>query len=281
MILIGECGASKSDWALIHNNSTRYISDGPIHPFHLQGQQINKTLESVSAKLELGSHIPMPKIYYYGTGCGSTAGAAIIKDALYGAFSCAEPVIASDIEGAAFALFGQGSGYAAILGTGSNFCRWEKGSLAETYISPGYLLGDEGSGYQIGRLLVMSYIRGTMPGELACAFTDRFATSQAELAAHIYKSAAPAKTIAGYSLFAGENIAQPFIIKLVEACFSSFFDVLLQQAPMARQSVIKCTGSVAHKFGAQLKNQAWNKGCQIAQIEQKPIVLLAERFCSK
>jgi glucosamine kinase len=53
---------------------------------------------------------------------------------------------------AARALFGDGSGIACILGTGSNSCLYIDGRIVDKIPALGYILGDEGSGANLGKV---------------------------------------------------------------------------------------------------------------------------------
>lgn len=77
---------------------------------------------------------------------------------------CDQVEVNSDLLGAARALCGHESGIACILGTGSNSCYYN-GKNIEQHVSPlGFILGDEGSGADLGRRLVAGlHERGTFP----------------------------------------------------------------------------------------------------------------------
>jgi hypothetical protein len=72
--------------------------------------------------------------------------------------------------GAARSLLGREKGVACILGTGSNSCYYN-GTYIEQNVSPlGYILGDEGSGAVLGKLLVADCLKNQIPENLKAAF---------------------------------------------------------------------------------------------------------------
>ena len=71
--------------------------------------------------------------------------------------------VASDVHAAGFATVGSGSGAVAILGTGSVLAIFENGKLCELRGGLGYILGDEGSGFYFGKLVLENLLNGNLP----------------------------------------------------------------------------------------------------------------------
>lgn len=57
-------------------------------------------------------------------------------------------------------VFGKKPGIACILGTGANSCLYDGEKIVMNTPPLGYILGDEGSGAVIGKLLPQWYLQG-------------------------------------------------------------------------------------------------------------------------
>ena len=64
------------------------------------------------------------------------------------------------------ACYGNTSGLIGILGTGANTAYYDGTILHQKAPSLGYLLGDEGSGAHLGRLLLSAGLRDELPTDL-------------------------------------------------------------------------------------------------------------------
>mgnify|MGYP000016572339 FL=1 len=72
-------------------------------------------------------------------------------------------------------------GIACILGTGSNSCLYDGTEITE-HISPlGFILGDEGSGAVLGKLLVGDCLKRQLPAPLVQKFMDQYELTPALL----------------------------------------------------------------------------------------------------
>ena len=64
---------------------------------------------------------------------------------------------------AAHGLCGQKAGIACILGTGSNSCFYNGKEIVSNISPLGFILGDEGSGAVLGKLLVGDILKNQLP----------------------------------------------------------------------------------------------------------------------
>ena len=69
----------------------------------------------------------------------------------------------TDIVGAARALMSGHEGIVCILGTGANSCLWDGERIVRQTPALGYILGDEGSGAVLGRMLINALYKGGLP----------------------------------------------------------------------------------------------------------------------
>ena len=123
MILIADSGSTKTAWKLFSSSGEiKDIKTSGINPFFRSEEDIYQELQQFLLP-ETGKGIR--QIYFYGAGIVNAEKGDIIKRALNRIYSDATIETYSDVFGAARALFGNQSGIACILGTGSNVCLYD------------------------------------------------------------------------------------------------------------------------------------------------------------
>ena len=89
-------------------------------------------------------------------------------------FSTKNIEINSDLLAAARALCGRDEGIACILGTGSNSCYYNGSEIVDNIPPLGFILGDEGSGATLGRLLVNGCLKRQFPQDICAGFFQKY-----------------------------------------------------------------------------------------------------------
>lgn len=148
--LIGESGGTKTDWVLLEGNEIigRYVTES-YHPN-------NHGDDFWSRVADFWNSLDVSYGMLFTAGCYREEPKKKTKEA----FSKLglNVSVCSDIQAASFALFGiEGSGWGAILGTGSVVFKTQSGTVTELYGGKGHLAGDEGSGYYFGRLVIEAF----------------------------------------------------------------------------------------------------------------------------
>src|SRR5690606_3050983 len=119
MIIIADGGSTKTNWCLITNEGKKvYFNTEGYNPYFSDTAYIIKSLEE-------GLPTDLPKesiteVNYYGAGCSTDDKRQIVADAMQAVFTNAKINIGHDLLAAARALLGTNTGFAAILGTGTN-----------------------------------------------------------------------------------------------------------------------------------------------------------------
>ena len=103
---------------------------------------------------------------------GTTTGADGIRSALLALGVTARVHIEADLLGQYFSGTHEPDGYALVAGTGSAAIRVQAGSIARVADGLGWLLGDAGSGFWIGREVVRSVLAAVDGRGPATALTD-------------------------------------------------------------------------------------------------------------
>ena len=78
-------------------------------------------------------------------------------------------------------LCGHKPGIACIMGTGSNSCFYDGEKIASNVSPLGFILGDEGSGAVLGKLLVGDMLKNQMTPELKEKFLNKTGLTPPEI----------------------------------------------------------------------------------------------------
>src|SRR3569623_784538 len=156
MILVADSGSTKTTWCLLNNAGENYFfnTEG-YNPYFVTKEYI---VHSLTANLPSTINTGLIReIWFYGAGCFEDK-TSIVSNALTKIFVNADLHVGLDLLGSARSVLGNQPGFVAILGTGTNSCVYDGNKITGNIDSLGYLLGDEGSGFYIGRKILSDYI---------------------------------------------------------------------------------------------------------------------------
>jgi glucosamine kinase len=271
-VLIADCGGSKGDWRLLlpDGRIEQYETEG-INPYYQNRieiiQRISQGLQGVSAD----------EIQYYGAGCGRQERCDLIRESLLELWPQADMEVHSDVLGSARASCGKEPGIACILGTGSNACFFDGQAIMGQAPSLGFWLGDEGSGGHLGKLLLSRYLNGSMPEDLAKAFSKRYPGDLSYWLDLIYqKEKSPNASIAALAKFAFDHKNQAYISSLIMESFLSFLDIYV--APLMKNHgplPVHFTGSIAFYYNRFVQAALEQRGWAMGRVLEKPIAGLS------
>lgn len=273
MILVADSGSTKTQWVLIEQET---VSE----PFQTEG--LNPLTSSEGAFLKASSEVmhhfnitkSCEKIFFYGAGCGTPAMQEYVSSSLSYCFPNTYISVSGDLLGACRACCEASPGIVGILGTGSNACFYDGHNIAHQLPSLGYLLGDEGSGNQIGRLLLKSYLSQQMPEALRTDFHNNYPYSYHQFIARIYQEPNANRFLASMAPFAAKHRSHGFIQELLHQCFSQYIcNQIVQLSPYGKQ--ISLVGSVAFIFEKEIRDAAKSFGFSVNSIIQEPLLPLA------
>ena len=268
-ILIADGGATKTSWYFqSEENITKQFTTGGINPFFSTTEDIiNEWRQSPIAQLPRN----IEKVFFYGSGIINDEKAQVIKQALPNFFPKAKTAVFNDLLAAARATLGDKNGIACILGTGSNSCLYN-GKEITSHVPPlGYILGDEGSGANLGRQLVGDYLKKIMPSSLREKFNQKYAIKYSEFLNRVYHYEKPNQLLAGFVPFLAENINNSYCTDLVEGAFASFISRNVMQYKGYQYQPICFSGSVAFYFKKQLRNALLKNNLQSGKILKEPL----------
>jgi glucosamine kinase len=274
MILIADSGSTKTDWILSNGekNIEKYRTVG-INPFFHTPHSVKDALKESDLKNIVSQDIT--NIYFYGAGCSTEVNCSIVSEGLKLLFPNTKIEVNHDMLAAARSLCGHNQGLAAILGTGSNTCLFDGENVVKTIGGYGHILGDEGSGMQIGKTLLQNFMNDEMDAEISNTFFNQYKLSKKDVMDKVMKSQFPNRYMASFSTFLFENISNNYCQQIVEECFTDFFDKNILKYKEAVDLDLHIVGSIAYHFAPQLKNIAKNKNIKIGKILRSPIEELA------
>ena len=271
MIIIADGGSTKTNWCLINELGKKvYFNTEGYNPFFSDTAYIiNSLIENLPSDLKKDD---ITELYYYGAGCDVEDKVKIVEDAMQVVFKSAKVFVGHDLMAAARALLGVNSGFAAILGTGTNTCLYDGKDISFKINSLAYILGDEGSGCYIGKKLLSDYVRGYMPQEVKDVFWETFRLTPDDIIDTIYTKPLPNRFCASFSKFVYDNTANiAYSRNLVKTSFDDFFRNLVSHYPDYKNYSFNCIGSVGYNFRNVLEETAKEYGMNFRRIIRSPI----------
>jgi N-acetylglucosamine kinase-like BadF-type ATPase len=269
MILLADSGSTKTEWCLADKGRLiRRIHTAGINPYFQSCEEIRREVEvSLFPAIR---NCSIDAVWFYGAGCTSKEKKRLISEAL-SPLAIATVEVQSDLTGAAHALCQQQPGIACILGTGSNSCLYDGVKIVANVSPLGYILGDEGSGAVLGKLLAGDCLKNQLPTHLIDKFMNQYKLKASDILERVYKQPFPNRYLAGLSPFLLENISEPSIYELVFQSFRSFFIRNVMQYEGFASQPVYFTGSVAFYYQEVLREAARSLSIHIRAIEQTPM----------
>ena len=263
MKIIAESSSTRTDWALVEGTTiVEHAFTTGLNPYFQSRREISHCI-----RLELPDVFFKRRwdhVYFYGAGCATQEKCKVIESSLVAQFK--SPVtVKSDLLGAARGLLVHEPGLACILGTGSNSCLYDGNEIVKTVAPLGYILGDEGSGAYMGKIMIADMLKGIAPAELTEAFFEEYAVAPNMLLDDVYKNSLPARTLSRYASFLSKHLDNPYCYKLVYNAFMNFFERNLISYDYKNEPV-SVVGSTCVTYKEILEKAASDFGIHINKI---------------
>lgn len=274
MILIADSGSTKTDWCVTKNGQlVRQVFTKGMNPFFQTREEMYSELRNV-----LVPHLDetnFESIYFYGAGCLPEK-ETMMQNVLIDLFNVSGEIeINTDMLGAARGVCGNQPGIVCVLGTGSNSCFYDGKTITANVPPLGFILGDEGSGAALGKLLAGDILKNQTGRELKEKFLNRFQLTQADILEQVYRKPFPNRFLASFSPFIAENIHRPEMHALVYNSFTAFLKRNVMQYDFANQQA-HFIGSIAYNYREILVEAAKELNIEIGTIIQSPMKGLIE-----
>jgi glucosamine kinase len=162
-LLIADSGGTTTDWCFINTNGERtYFSSESYHYANFNNAFFDRMNQFWKEK----DFNADTEIHFYGAGCSLEQNQRIIANH-FKDLGFQNILVENDLLGACRGLLRQASGLLGILGTGSALAEYDKDESIQIYGGFGYLIGDEGSGFYFGKLLIHNLLNKKLSIELS------------------------------------------------------------------------------------------------------------------
>lgn len=247
VLLIGDVGGTSSRWALLGDGDPVMLHAGDPWPGYnaAAGDPTALVQRLRAAMAEVG---PVERVLVHAAGCGTRERAERFATGLRTVLPAAVVKVEGDLLGAARSVWGSSPGLVLIVGTGMNAARYDGERLVSGIPSLGYILGDEGSGADIGRALLRDALRGRMPAVVqAAVFGD--GPVLAEVIDRVYLRPGAAAFIAAHVKRLSAVRDEPYVQDLLSDRFRA---LAAEVARALGPGELRAVGSVAAGFQREL-----------------------------
>ena len=273
-ILIADSGSTKTDWLLMLDEKQRCIVQTQgINPYYLSEEQIFEIITAELLPQMPSAMSQLSAIYFYGAGCRQDVSHHLVN-VLHKCFKAQTIEVKSDILAVAHATCKHEAGIACILGTGSNSCLFDGNKIVSQTPSLGYVLGDEGSGTVLGKLLVGDVFKHIAPQNIIESFISEYQVDVSSLLNKVYKQQLPNRYLASFTKFLSKHIEEDYIQILLNDEFSRFIQRNLL-AYDAKDLPVHFVGSIAHVFQKNLETSIRQAGLKMGVVMKSPLEGLA------
>ncbi|GAA5220525.1 hypothetical protein [Membranihabitans marinus] len=272
MILILECGSTKSDWSIISKNGLeqRFTTHG-INPSTLSLELLEDHIRA--GIMEIKDPKAIAKIFHYGAGVSGKEQQKILESIFAKFLPGVQIEINNDVLAAVRSTIGDSEGIVCILGTGSNSCYFDGEKIAANYNGLGHLIGDEGSGVDLGIRMIKLYNSNSLPREIASELDEEL-QDRSKFINKLYNHPKPNRYLATFAKFAGSHRNYPVVSDEIKDAFSCLIKNYLSKYPKIAVLPVNFVGSISTHFKEYLVEVMESKGYKVGKIILKPMVEL-------
>ena len=275
IVLIADSGTTKTDWCVVENGAPiSSICTKGMNPYFQSFEDMRDEIERVLVPQLDG--ISVDEVYFYGAGCVFDR-VEIVRAAISSCMKNPDINVYSDLLAAAHSTCGNEAGIACIIGTGSNSCFYDGETIVRNIPPLGFILGDEGGGATLGRLLVGDILKEILPEYIKNAFFERFKLTQEDILDCTYRRPFPNRFLASLSPFLSEHIAVREMHAIVFNSFVSFLARNVMQYDYENYAA-NFVGSVAYHYKEVLMEAAEAVKVRVGRISKSPMSGLIDYY---
>lgn len=285
-LILADAGGTKTEWLVFSHvllSPLRIVTRG-VNASVSSEEDISDVFQTLKVKMkERGIPTSFIELKFFGAGVNSEATVRRISRLFSLVFEDV-PVrfeIRSDIDGAAIALFGDGPGIVAILGTGSASALFDGQNVVERIPSLGYILGDEGSGAFMGKELLNRYFKKELSSEVCQLLEDACDVRLPKVITEVYRSTSPAAYLASFVPFLKKNEKNEEISLIISYSLKLFFEKNVLKYKYQPDSSIGFVGGVADAFSYQIGKMAGEYRLNAFRFLKSPMNGLAEFYLNQ
>ena len=274
--VIAEIGGSSSRWALMGP-----VGEAHVHPvkgtsilgFNPLSGDPDRFVDDV--RRHFMQYAPdafqAGIVHVYAAGTGHPDRQERMRATLARLWPTAVLSVNTDLLGAARGLCGDDTGLVLILGTGMNAGYYDGQVLYNPMPSLGWALGDEGSGADIGRVLLQDAFAQRMPGHVREALFGPEGPQLDAVLEQVYRSPFPARNIAAPVARLADLVEEAYVRNLLMARFHAMAELLVTFFQPDKREAVYATGSVAHGFKHLLGECLLDRGMTLMAVEPDPL----------
>ena len=280
MWIVVDSGSTKADWVLVDETGQQTaIHTMGLNPYFHSPERVHKEL----TKKEFTDIVPIDRVknvYFYGAGCPDENYRSRMNDGLSRVFTNAKIDVNHDLLGAARATCGRSPGICGIMGTGSNSCLYDGKNVTDNVTALAHVLGDEGGGVHLGKLILQAYFYRELPKDLEDEFNRSYPEGKEAIIHRIYGEGQNVH-IASFAEFLIKNKTHPFAKGLIEKSFREFANRHLKKYENWKNLEINLVGSIAGLLTEELRAVFASEGLKLGKVIRKPIESLVNYHLSE
>ncbi len=274
--IIIDAGATKTAFAVVRDGIVLCEHTGKgINPNYTSDKDILHVM--VNFKFNESSYGTADEVFYYGAGCAGWENANRMERLLQSFFPDANIHVYSDLMAVCHALSRGRRSIVGILGTGAATCLFDGTYVENRAPSLGYMLGDEGSGTNLGKRLLTAYLRGQLSPELESMLMKIYNVSFSDVIHCLYRESEPNRFMASFAPFVRNHLDDPLVRKLAIDAFRDFFSIQKSYYEEAETLEWNLSGSVAYHFQEIVREAADHEHCRVGEIIEAPLPLLVKQ----
>lgn len=250
-VLLADVGGSSSRWVWLDRERALRLGDGDPWP---GANMATGDAAALLARLRpaLTECPSIAEVHVYAAGCGTPSRAGRLRDALMPLCAGTPIHVEDDLLGAARACWSDQAGHVLILGTGMNAGAYDGAVITHRLPSLGWILGDEGSGADLGKQLLRDALLGRMPDAIRCALFGTDGPDREQVLEELHRGTAPAAFVARPVALLGNQRSHPYVAALIRDRVDRLAGILHQHLH-ATGATFRAVGSVAAGFQDELR----------------------------
>ena len=180
--------------------------------------------------------------------------------------------IHSDLLAACYATAENNPGIVGILGTGSNSCYYDGKSIIKNVSSGGFILGDEGSGSDIGKKLLIDYLRNNVPSEIKQALEEEYKLTVDLVIQNMYGGTIKDAVdfCSSMATFVISRLENEYCHDICLHAIGSYLH-LIKENYVGMSNQLYLVGSIAFHLESLIKTEAKKIDVEIINIIQHPV----------
>ncbi|MCB0769154.1 MAG: hypothetical protein KDC00_01970 [Flavobacteriales bacterium] len=274
--MIGEIGGSSSRWAWLREDGSvvTWPAKGDRFPGYnpVSGDGADFSSELLALFDDRDSEVlRVPMVRVYAAGCGAKQRQERMQLAIANVWPHAKVQVESDLTAAALGLCNEEGGLVLILGTGMSAGHFDGSHLNCPMPSLGYLLGDEGSGADIGRTLLQDAFYERMPSADKDLIFGSAVPVLTDVLDRVHRASHPARELAAYAALLAPHMDRPYVRELITGRFHALTEVIRHFFPLEQRRRVFATGSVAYGFRDLLADCLLDAGMTLTVVEADPL----------